>query len=253
MMRLHRMPLRRLFAVKLLLAVAVFGAVTPLRAAFINLTPSNGVNSSSSVLLSDLISGEVMGVTVGDKIFTGFNYSFMGDMPQAIDVQVLGFKDQNGNWGVTFHGTFHDLPGGSTSDAMIRFVVDIDPNFLRQGYRISDAHLFMNGYGVGADSALMVDESFLESNQSMHVYTSSINGGGTQNSDWVYFDPTLSTLHVVKDIFAMASNNSILPARATVIDQSFSQIIVPEPAAGLLMLCGITCLGFARKRHRLER
>ncbi len=253
MMRLHRMPLLRLFAVKLLLALAVIGAATPTRAAFINLTPTNGVNSSSSVLLSDLVSGEVMGITVGDKIFSGFNYSFMGDMPQAIDVQVLGFKDQNGNWGVSFHGTFLDMPGGGMSDAAIRFVVDIDPEFLQQGYRISDAHLFMNGFGVGADSAFMVDESFLESNQSMHVYTSSINGGGTQNSDWVYFDPTLSTLHVSKDILAIASNTSILPARATVIDQSFSQIIVPEPAAGLLVLCGIASLGFARKRPPLER
>ena len=44
-------------------------------------------------------------------------------MPVANDVLVLGFKDPDGNWGVSFHGTFVDLPGGGFSDALIRFMV----------------------------------------------------------------------------------------------------------------------------------
>ncbi len=131
MMRLHRMTYRPLFAA--LLVTTMLMAAAPVRAAFIDLTPTNGVNSSTSVLLSDLISGTVMGVTVGDKIFSGFNYSFLGDMPSAVNVQVLGFKDADGNWGVSFHGAFLDLPGGGASDAAVRFNVDIDPAFLRAG------------------------------------------------------------------------------------------------------------------------
>jgi len=246
-MRLPRLNLLRVNAAILLTALAI-GAATESRAAFINLTPTNGVNSSTSVPLSDLISGTVMGVTVGDKIFSGFNYSFDGDMPQAVNVQVLGFKDQNGNYGVSFHGTFLDMPGGAPSDAAIRFVVDIDPAFLNSGFRISDAHMFLSGSGVGADSAFMVDESFLESpTQTLNVFNSSINGGGTKLSDSADFNPTLTRLHVTKDILAIAGANAILPARATVIDQSFSQ--VPEPVT--IMISMIGCVGlFGLKRRQ---
>lgn len=171
-------------------------------------------------------------------------------MPTANNVQVLGFKDMDGNWGISFHGTFLDLPGGSASDALIRFNVDIDPASLRTGFRISDAHLFMNGYGVGSDSVFTVDESFMESNQHLNTFISTINGGGVKSSDSTLFVPPLTTLHVTKDILALAAQNAILPARATAIDQSFSQIIVPEPAVAMLGLCGVFGLGLWRRSER---
>lgn len=237
------------FALPVILACMTLGLALPLQAAFIDLTPTNGVNSAGSVSLADLVSGEVPGVQVGDKLFSGFNYSFIGDMPNAVNVQVLGFKDPDGNWGVSFHGTFMDMPGGGPSDALIRFIVDIEPGALQEGYRISDAHLFLNGYGVGPNSAFIVDESFLESNQSMNAYVSTIGAGGTKSSDWTEFDPTLTRLHVTKDVFAYADANSILPARATVIDQSFSQIVVPEPAMlGAALFSMIGAIGTLRKR-----
>lgn len=229
-MRLHPMRNLQIVSALAILALSILSAATASRAALINLTPTNGVNSDTSVKLSDLVSGTVMGIQVGDKQFTGFNYSFFGDMPNPVDVQVHGFKDQNGHWGVSFHGAFMDMPGGTSSDARIRFIVDIDPAFLDAGYRISDAHLFLNGYGLGGpNSYFVVDESFLESNEDMSVYVSSLGAGGVQSSDWAYFTPVLSRLHVTKDILAHAANDSILPARATAIDQSFSQ--VPEPVA----------------------
>lgn len=247
MMRLHQMTYRPFFAALLFSAMAL--AVAPVRAAFIDLTPTSGVNSSNSVLLSDLISGAVTGVTVGDKIFSGFNYSFLGDMPAPVNVQVVGFKDMSGNWGVSFHGAFLDMPGGSSSDADIRFNVDIDPAFLQRGYRISDAHLFMSGSGVGTDSVFTVDESFLGLNQTLHTFMSTLGSGGTQLSDATNFNPTVATLHVTKDIFANASAGSFLPARATVIDQSFSQTVtVPEPAVAALSLLGMVGFGFKRSR-----
>jgi hypothetical protein len=234
----------------MLLGLSVLAAATPGRAAFINLTPTNGVNSDNSVKLSELVSGNVMGVTVGDKQFSGFNYSFFGDMPDPVDVQVHGFQDQNGNWGVSFHGVFMDLPGGGVSDARIRFIVDIDPAFLEQGYRISDAHLFLNGYGLGGpDSYFVIDESFLESNESMSVFISTLGPGGVQSSDWAFFNPTLTRLHVTKDILASASANSNLPARSTAIDQSFSQTVVPEPLS-LSMISIIAFIGFLQIRPR---
>jgi hypothetical protein len=171
-------------------------------------------------------------------------------MPQASDINVLGYQDPDGNWGLSFHGTFLDLPGGGISDALVRFVVNIDPTALAQGYRISDAHLFVNGIGVGANSLFTVDESFSpDSNQTLHGFMSTINGGGTQLSDSTVFSPPLKTLHVTKDILAIAANDGFLPARATAIDQSFSQVIVPEPSSLLLSFVALTGL-VAYRRNR---
>ena len=47
-------------------------------------------------------------------------------MPTSSDVvNVLGFKDADGNWGVSFHGAFLDLPGGASFGRLIRFMVEV--------------------------------------------------------------------------------------------------------------------------------
>jgi hypothetical protein len=250
MMRLCN-QLGKAFGVALLLAATM--AVTTTRAAFINLTPTNGSNSSTSIKLSELIDGDPTdGIIVGDKNMSGFVYSPIGDMPEAEDISVLGFKDQDGNWGLSFHGAFLDLPGGSASDALIRFVVNIDPTALRQGWRITDAHLFLNGVGVGSpDSGFFVDESFLpESNNTLNAHVSTFPNGDSKLSDSTIFGTPLTQLHVTKDILAIASSASGQPARATVIDQSFSQTnIVPEPATlGLSMIGLIGLVAYRRNR-----
>jgi hypothetical protein len=246
---MHR---RNIKTAKALMAVAAIALAiaAPVSAALVNLTPQGGaVNSNTGVNLNDLLTGAEMGIIVGDKIFTGFSYSALGDMPPANDVQVLGFRDPQGNWGVSFHGSFRDLPGGTDSDALIRFMVEVDPQFFNQGWRITDAHLFLGGVGVGDESYFIVDESFSLSgiNDTLNVFQSTLGPGTTaQLSDQVFFDPGLQKLFVTKDINAFAANNSGLPARATVIDQSFSQTLIPEPAtialAGLSMLAAVaTC------------
>jgi hypothetical protein len=232
------------------MAIACYSAAEA-RAALVNLTPAAGsVNSVNSVSLADLQSGQSMGIVVGDKIFTGFSYSRIGDMPSAQDVNVLGFQDTNGNWGVSFHGAFIDLPGGGASDALIRFMVEVDQASQAQGWRISDAHLFVGGAGVGDESVLTVDESFLENNEILNAYVSTIGAGQqAQLSDSAFFDPIVTKLTVTKDIFALAAENAFLPARATVVDQSFSQELIPEPAT--LVLAGLSAIGMiavGRKR-----
>lgn len=219
-------------------------------AAFIDLTPELGAsNSATSVPLSQLVDNEVDGIVVGDKVFTGFSYSTIGDMPADENVNVLGFRDPDGNWGISFHGVFIDLPGGAISDALIRFMVEVDPVAAREGFRISDAHLFLGGVGAGPDSFFSVDESFLESDESMSTHFSTIGGGSQQLSDWAFFDPTLTKLTVTKDILALAAANSTQPARATVIDQSFSQTLIPEPSSVALLCIAVAALGWIGSRR----
>ena len=250
-MRSQCSHLGKAFSVALLLAATV--AVTSTHAAFINLTPTSGSNSNTSVKLSDLITPDsgVDGIIVGDKSMSGFVYSPIGDMPAASNVNVLGFKDQAGNWGLSFHGTFIDLPGGSFSDALLRFQVDVTPEAIRQGWRINDAHLFLNGVGVGSpDSGFFVDESFAEvSNKTLNAHVSTFPNGDNKLSDSVIFDTPLTTLHVTKDILAIAASASGQPARATAIVQSFSQIQVPEQTSLILSAIGLVGL-VAYRRSR---
>ena len=174
----------------------------------------------------------------------GLRLILIGDMPTPSDVLVLGFKDPDGNWGVSFHGTFVDLPGGSFSDALIRFQVEVDAEAAEAGWLISDAHLFIGGVGAGDESFLTVDETFLGKNETLNAYYSTIGPGvNSQLSDSTIFTTPVTKLNVTKDIFASAAAGGFLPARATVIDQSFSQTLIPEPAT--LALAGMSGLAMA--------
>jgi hypothetical protein len=191
-----------------------------------------------------------MGLQVGDKIFTGFNYSRIGDMPVPEDVLVLGFRDPDGNWGVSFHGPFVDLPGNGFSDALIRFMVEVAPAQSNSGVRISDAHLFLGGVGMGPNSMFSVDESFLGLDNTLSAIRSTFPPGANKLSDVTFFDPLQQKLFVTKDIFAVAGDGSGQAARATVIDQSFSQTVIPEPATlALAVLGSFAAIGVRRRRR----
>jgi hypothetical protein len=242
---MQRLDLRPLLKTALAAAAAMMLVAGSAQAALVNLTPMGGaLNSINSVTLDSLQTGATMGIVVGDKIFTGFSYSKIGDMPDPSAINVLGFQDPDGNWGVSFHGTFVDLPGGGGSDALIRFMVQVDqgPSTAPNPRRISDAHLFLGGVGAGDESFLTVDESFLGRNETLHTFYSTLGAGPTQQqlSDQTLITPSTTKLNVTKDIFAMAANGGFLPARATVVDQSFSQT-VPEPAT--LVLAALSMVG----------
>ncbi len=208
-------------------------------------------NSSQSVVLADLLSGQVPGLTVGDKTFNEFFYSTLpgDDMPAPEDINVFGFQDDAGNFGVSFQGAFLDLPGGGPSDALLRFTVEVHPDAAAQGFRISDAHLFLGGVGLDDDSFFAVDESFQQSNQSMSAFATTLNGPQENHlSDWVFFDQNYTKLRVTKDILAIAGDDANQPARATVIDQSFSQVQIPEPTTFALL--GLALFGIAAGKRQ---
>jgi hypothetical protein len=228
------------------LTALAFGMANQGLAALIDLTPTDAVNSTNFVSLADLVSGTAMGVSVGDKEFMGFSYLPSGDMPLAADVKVYGFKDLEGNWGITLHGAFNDLPDATSSAATFGFQVQVSATGMASGFRISDAHLFIGGVG---GTEVTVDETFQQSNQTLHTF---VNGGSQQLSDNVIFNPTLSVLNVTKTIFAMAGANDILPARLTAIDQSFSQSTVPEPASMVLCLMGAVAVAAVGRRKQTK-
>jgi hypothetical protein len=232
----------RALACALVLTVQAVAA----QAAFISLAPND---SNDTVTLAQLTSGELMGVTVGDKTFSEFFYSRIGgDMPAPADINVFGFQDDAGNYGVSFHGVFLDMPGGGPSDALLRFTVEVSAEAIKEGYRISDAHLYAGGLGLGEDSFFAIDESFQQSDKTLNVYGTTLNGPKeTKLSDVVFFEQLHTKLRVTKDILAIAGDTG-QPVRTTVIDQSFSQQVVPEPTTiGLAMIAALGMVAVRRK------
>ena len=224
-------------------AMALIGiTLLPAQAALINLTPNPGqVNSSAFVKMSDLLSGQVMGITVGDKEFTGFAYGNTNDMPPSTAVNVLGLKDTSGNWGITFQGAFGDTPGGGGSDAFIRYQVEVtDPRYL-----IHDVHLAGNPNVLGSNNGtISVTETFVPlPSPQLEIYD---DFGSVKNTDWANLMVPTRILHVQKDIHSIGITNS---STLSFIDQSFSQIQIPEPATIGLMLVGAVAL-IPRLRRR---
>ena len=211
-----------------------------------NLDPND---PNASVVLEELTTGQVPSITVGDKTFSLFSYTPAGDMPAAADINVLAFVDDDDNFGITLQGVFQDLPGGDASLATLEFDVTVSDEGQALGNLISDAHLFLQGSGVGADSEIRVVEEFNNTANTLATYDSTL-GGNTQQQlfDGLDFTTTTLNLSAKLDISAI-SNDPSQPARATVIDVSFSQIVVPEPSSAVLLI--IAGLGtVARRRNR---
>lgn len=193
-------------------------------------------------------------MTVGDKKFTQFTYSFTNEMPDASGVNVIPIKDDDGNFGIRFQGFFTDLASSQGgSDAFITYQVEAtDPQRL-----ISDAHLIGNLVLPDAAGFVGVTETFLPLGTGGE-YTMSIVSDGVLEpklADWVYFIPPVKSLQVQKDIGALTEAGSF-PAMASFVDQTFSQIFVPEGTSMLLALTGLVTLvvllrygGVSRRRN----
>ena len=210
-------------------------------------------DSNDFVVLSDLVSGQVPSVTVGDKLFSVFSYSNIGDMPAAADINVFGYQDPDDNFGLTLQGAFLDNPGDpNASTATLGFDVTVSAVGQQLGRVISDAHLYLSGPGLPDESEVSVDESFQNASETLRVFQSTIgNETGSQLSDWVDFSETSTSRQVTALITALVAEGAILPARASAIDLSFSQIVVPEPSASLLLMCAGVIAGAGRSRRKV--
>jgi hypothetical protein len=166
-------------------------------------------------------------------------------MPLAEDVNVVEFTDPYGYHGLRFQGDFGDTQfsvGGS--DALIAFRVTVlDPN-----RRISDAHLYGNPSVIG-EGEVTITETFTPdvSDKLMAIYH--IAPGPYKLVDSIYFDDLHTTLYVQKDIHAYSYSGSA--ATLSFVDQTFSQVEIPEPSSVVILLTGLALLGcFVRCKRR---
>ncbi len=232
---IHRLPRVSLACVCLALIGAIVAGMGSAQAATI---------IGSPVALSTLLDNG--SIKVGDKTFTNFAYTFTGDMPAAVGVNVVPIQDDFGNFGIRFQAAFIDLQSSTGgSDALITYRVTADDVHL-----ISDAHLAGNIDRLGTTGSASVTETFLPLGQNgqftMHIYND--EGHPTPKlADSTIFDTPTRSLNVQKDILIIVPSQSG-SATISFVDQTFSQIEVPEPTFGALMLGSV--LGVARLRRR---
>jgi hypothetical protein len=204
------------------------------------------VTPAKATLMSTLLDtgGTVL---VGDKLFSGFKYSYTGNMPPPDAVNVAPYIDGSGNFGIEFTGNFLDFVGNGGSDALIDFVVTVtDPNKQIVGVNLSGNPDVFGGSGVMA-----VTESFLPdiTNATLNIYD--IVVGATKLTDSILFNQGYSSMHVQKDILGF-SNGGV--ASMSVLRQTFVQAEgphIPEPATVTLMSLGLIglCMVGLRKRR----
>jgi len=191
-------------------------------------------------------------ISAGDKTFTNFTYNQTGDMPPPALVNVIPIQDTAGNFGIRFQGAFIDTTGVvGGSDALITYNVAADATHL-----ISDAHLEGNPSRLGPFGSISVTETFLplgaNGQFTMKIYDDQ-NVNPPKLVDNTVFTTPVKSLSVQKDILGLAKVNPTDPnAPNTVtlsfVDQTYSQIVIPEPATLALMLAGVFGLGALRRR-----
>lgn len=250
---MHNRILKSILAGSLAVAALVAGEER-LQANLISYAHLEPNDPNAFVVLGNLLNGKVPGIVVGDKIFSQFFYSTLpnDDMPEAQDVKVFGFQDDDGNYGLSLQGVFWDLADDAKpSDALLRFTAEVTPDAIAEGWRISDAHLFLSGIGIGENSFLAVDESFQGPNKTLNAFATTLGDEPEQVvSDWVDFSQLYTKLRVTKDILAYSGDDNE-PARVSIIDQSFSQVQIPEPST--LAACTLVGLGLFVVRRRPPR
>lgn len=254
---MYRMPAFSVVSVFVVLLLLI--AASPAAASTITL--------DDPVVLGTLLSGG--SITAGDKLFDQFSYSSTGDMPGAYGVNVIPIMDDAGNFGLRFQGGFVDLYGDGPSDALISYrVTATDPMYL-----ISDVHLYGNPavFGrehhkkdckkdykkskcdrCGESGVAGVVETFLTDDPFTKLVIFDLDPGPKQLVDWSLLTSPLRTLHVQKDILAFATSKGSV-ATQSFVDQTFSQVAVPEPSWISMLLVGLAAAWQLRRRSCSER
>jgi hypothetical protein len=237
-----------MFAWKIFKAATVFGCFLIALA----LGPGASTCSAATIIGTPVALSTLLdpgdSLVVGDKTFTEFGYSFTGNMPAPTLVNVIPIQDDDGNYGIRFQGGFTDLASSpGASDALITYMVEAGP-----GRLISDAHLAGNPNVIGNLGAISVTETFLPLGQGGE-YTLEIfddeNVNMAQLMDMTFFVPPVKKLSVQKDILAIAVPGG-QSVTMSMVDQTFSQVAIPEPALGALVLSGVFALGIGRRRRK---
>jgi hypothetical protein len=221
---------------------AIFGILTAFALALITGSSSQAQTVLGPTLnLASLTNGS--GILVGDKFFNNFTISGTFNANQ---VNVTGIQDTFG-FGIRFSGAL--IAGNSSADLILGYNVTVVTN---APLLISDAHLRFNGTVVGSNGLAEVVEQVYNSNSvflgQMFVFaTPSTN----QLESLLLIQPPQQQLILSKDVLLSASISSF--SSISTIDQTYSQVTIPEPSALALSVAGLAGLCLWQRRSRSSR
>lgn len=204
-----------------------------------NSPPANGYT------IQEIIDNQ--GLRVGDKVFTSFDVVSFGTggalAPQATDIRVRGFIEDDGSIGLDFNGAwFANI--GQAVNTTIEFAVTADDPFVIDGVGLSlDA---VGGLGNGAISiAEQVEDvpgGTVLTDPTLFVFYQR-NNPFNQFDDFGSFDP-IKSIYVTKDITVTSGGQGI--AHLSKFSQTFRQ--VPEPGTLVLAAGGMLVVLTRRRR-----
>ena len=197
---------------------------------------------AASVTLGSLIADGGT-ITDGDKVFSDFSYVPTGTAPSADDIAVIPFTNGAGEYGIQFSGSFL-ASGAANGDATISYVVTVNNPL----WRIDDATAFSIGSALNGGFWDVSETLFAGTNAIGTLTTFNDSNDGSQLSDHTTFDPVTSIL-VVKDV-GFHGNGGV--ADLSVLDQNFSQVMIPEPATWVMMALGFAGLGYVAFRRNVK-
>ena len=197
---------------------------------------------AASVTLGSLIDDGGT-ITDGAKVFSDFSYAASGSAPSADEIAVIPFTNGAGEYGIQFSGSFL-ASAAANGDATISYVVTVNNPL----WRIDDATAFSIGSAINGGFWDVSETLFAGTNAIGTLTTFDNSNDGSQLSDHTTFDPVTSIL-VVKDV-GFHGNGGI--ADLSVLDQNFSQVMIPEPATWVMMALGFAGLGYVAFRRNVK-
>jgi hypothetical protein len=216
-------------------------ATVALAVAMVVLIQVQTVRADSTNNLAALDAGGTL--TVGDKIFSGFNY-VADDLTSfnAANIQVIASQVGNAYF-LTWNGNISILSGGPATG-------DLELNYEVQA---TDGQIFAidQGYTGAVDAPaggyLTVTENVYIPGNPVAVASSDLNQmltGTSFTAPGAMLYPPQSTLYVTKDIGFADTGGFITISQ---VEQSFEQVTVPEPATAGCLLLGLGVLAFTRR------
>jgi hypothetical protein len=108
---------------------------------------------------------------------------------------------------------------------------------------------------MGNVGAINVTETFLPLGQggeyTMEIFDDE-NSNTAQLMDVTFFDPPVKSLNVQKDILGVALPNG-QSVTLSFVDQTFSQVVIPEPITMVSLVSGFAAIGVARRGRVMRR